>query len=713
MAFAWINSALARGRSDSRKSGWLSTIRGRLYLAFGFAAALTIVGSIIAFYEFMVIGATTDEIVSRSLPTTTISLRLAEGASSLVSSGPRLIAAATDKSRAEIMKNIEQQEKSLEDGTAQLKTLGIANADSIDVSRKSLSERLHVLDRAVANRITVSNERSYLASSVRAAHESLLIGLAPAIDDANFDLMMNAKQDGASVLEDKLDNLRRLLQAESETNLLAGLLTEASLVREPSRLEPLRDLIASAERKISKSLGAIPDAALRDKLTALYKQLASIGADDGIVAARAYELSQQQEAQVLFNAAQAEAAKLKTVVDGLVEQQSRVAQNTSGHASRQIHSAQFLLTLLSIAAVIGAALVAWLYVGRSVARRLGFLSKAMRRIADGDLNVDIDDTRSDEIAEMGRTLLFFRQATADAASARRKETEQTRMLESRRKQVETATQEFEKAVSNIVHTLDRAASAMDSSAREMAHSATRNQEQALATAAASEQATANVGIVATAAEEIATSIEHIAARVANSAHVAGQASDDAKAITDAVESLSASVDEIGEVSDLISSIAAQTNLLALNATIEAARAGEAGRGFAVVAQEVKGLATQTAKATEEITRHIVSIEQTTGRSVQAIKKITTTIKQLSDVANDVSVAMRQQDSVTQEIARNAGAAAKGTRDVSENISEVSNSAVKTGEVASTVLTAAGELADQSRLLRREVERYLQQLRVAS
>ena len=131
--------------------------------------------------------------------------------------------------------------------------------------------------------------------------------------------------------------------------------------------------------------------------------------------------------------------------------------------------------------------------------------------------------------------------------------------------------------------------------------------------------------MATAAEEIAQSIEHIATRVANSATIASQATDEAKAITDAVESLSASVDEIGEVSDLISSIAAQTNLLALNATIEAARAGEAGRGFAVVAQEVKGLATQTGKATEEITRHIVSIEQTTARSVQAIKKIAATI----------------------------------------------------------------------------------------
>ena len=700
-------------QSAKLSAGWLSTIRGRLYLAFGFAAALTIIGSAIAFYEFTVIGLTTKEIVSRSLPTTAVSLRLAEQASSLVSSGPRLMAAGTEKSRGEIMDNIGQQEKNLDNGVAHLKTLGIAKAGDIEVTSKALGERLHTLDTAVSNRIVMSNERSYLASSVRAAHEALLIGLAPAIDDANFDLMMNAKQEGAAAVETRLENLRRLLETESESNLLAGLLTEASLANDPNRLEPLRDLINSAQRKIVKNLNAITDRTHQAKLIALYKQLGAIGADDGVIAARAYELNQQREALSAFNAAQAEAAKFKQAVDELVEEQGRIAQEISNYASGQIRSGQFILTALSIAAVIGAALVAWLYVGRSVARRLGFLSDAMRRIADGDLTVDVQDNRGDEIADMGRALLFFRQATADAAAARRKESEQTRTLESRRQLVENATQEFEQAVSNIVKTLDRAAAAMDTSARDMANSATRNQEQALATAAASEQATANVGIVATAAEEIAQSIEHIAARVANSATIAGQATSEARAITDAVVSLSASVDEIGEVSDLISSIAAQTNLLALNATIEAARAGEAGRGFAVVAQEVKGLATQTGKATGEITRHIVSIEQTTERSVQAIKKIAATIEQLSEVANDVAVAMRQQDTVTQEIARNAGAAAKGTRDVSEHITEVSNSAVKTGQVASTVLTASAELADQSHLLRKEVERYLAQLRVAS
>ena len=693
--------------------GWFSTIRARLYSAFGFAAMLTMVGSLTALYEFTTIGKTTNEILSRSFPATVVSLRLAEEASSLVSSAPRLMNAPDDKTRIEITNGIYRQAQGLEEGIARLRTLGIATADEIDLTRNGLVQRLGSLNQAVTDRIVVSNERSKLASSIRTAHEALLDGLAPAIDDANFDLMIKSKKSGMdATLSVTLESLRRLLEAQSEINLLAGLLTEASLVNDANRLEPLRDLIGAANRKIETNLSQIGDPAQKKKLTDLYAQLRALGGNDGIVTLRSYELNRQRDAQLAFAAVQSEAVSLKQTVDSLVDQQGENAQKNSLHAADQIRAGQILLVVLAFAAIIGAALIAWLYVGRSIARRLGLLSDAMRRIADGDLSVQILDNRRDEIADMARALQFFRQATADATSGRQKEIEQARTSESRRQLVEAATQSFEQAVSNVVQTLDRAAKAMDGSARDMADSANRNQQQALSTAAASEQATANVEIVATAAEEIAQSIEHIAARVAASATVARQATGEAQAITGAVESLSASVEEIGEVSNLIRSIAAQTNLLALNATIEAARAGDAGRGFAVVAQEVKGLAAQTGKATEEITRQILSIEETTSRSVQTMKAIAATITQLDDLANDVAVAVRQQDSVAQEIARNASAAAKGTRDVSANVSEVSSSAVRTGQVAKIVLTAAGELGEQSLLLRQEVERYLAQVRVA-
>jgi methyl-accepting chemotaxis protein len=254
---------------------------------------------------------------------------------------------------------------------------------------------------------------------------------------------------------------------------------------------------------------------------------------------------------------------------------------------------------------------------------------------------------------------------------------------------------------------------MRSTARGLFGSSEQTSQRAESAVQAFHEASANVETAAVAADELSSSISEISRQLTHTSNVVGLATTEARSTDGEIGGLAEGAQKIGDVVKLIRSIAGQTNLLALNATIEAARAGEAGRGFAVVAQEVKGLATQTGKATEEITRHIVSIEQTTNRSVQAIKKIAATIEQLSEVANDVAVAMRQQDSVTQEIARNAGAAAKGTRDVSENITDVSNNAVRTGQVASTVLTAAAELGDQSHLLRKEVERYLAQLRIAS
>ncbi len=689
------------------------TIRARLYCAFGFAAVLTFVGSVTAVYEFTTIGAATNNILSYSYPATVVSLRLAEEASSLVSLAPRLMTAADDKTRTEVTDKISHQAKYLQEGTERLKELGIAKANDIDVAREALMQRLATLNQIVKDRIVISNKRHNLSSSIQPAHEALTAVLVPAIDDANFDLMTRNKLTGTeTALNSEIEYLRRLFETQSGSNLLAGLLTEASLVDETNRLEPLRDLIGSAMRKIEENVGEIHGVALQRSLKVLSKKLSDLGSDNGIVSLRAVELARQGDAQGAFAAAQSEAANLKQAVDALVEQQSEIAKVNSRRVADQISSGEILLSVLAITAIIAAILIAWLYVGRNVVRRLVSLSEAMRRVAGGDFEVKIENRRGDEIGDMASALRVFRQTTLDATTAHQKEIEQARALETRRQTIEAATQSFELSVSKIVQTLDRAAAAMDISGRDMAASANRNQGQALATAAASEETMANVETVAGSAEELAHSIEHITARVADFAAMARQATSEAQAITGTVESLSESIEEIEGIANLIRNIAGQTNLLALNATIEAARAGEAGRGFAVVAQEVKGLAAKTGKATEEITRRILTIEEATSRSVSTMKAIAATILQLDGLANDVAAAVRQQGTVTQEIARNASAAAKGARDVSANIAEVSSTAVKTGEVAGTVFTAAAELANESLQLREEVERYLAQVRVA-
>lgn len=693
----------------------LSTIRARLYSAFGLAAAMTVMCSLIALFEFTNIGETTNELVSKSIPTTVYSLRLAEETNGLVATIPRLMTAENETDRLVVAKEIGDSAGHLKTRIERLRTLdaGVKSTE-IATAQVAMLERLGALDRAVTDRLAVSGLRQTMARSIRKAHEELLEGITPAIDDANFDLMTKTQGGGnKATLNEATESLRRLLEVQAEANLLAGLLTEASMVTEFERLQPLRELIDAARRKIVANLEKIADLDLQKKLLGLFDRLAAVANQNGIINLRSRELRRQEEAQHAFTATQLEATRLKRIVDELVDQQGEHAQVVSARAAAEIGAGQIVLIALSTLTLVAAVLIAWLYVGRNIVQRLGLLSEAMRRIAIGDLTTPIMASGRDEIADMARTLLVFRKATADVAVAQRSDAERAQASEARRQQLETSTQNFEHAVSDIVGALDHASKTMDASARAMTAAARRNQTEAVTTAASAEETTTNVGSVASGAEEIAQSVNLIAAQVSESASIARQAAGEAQMMTTAVKGLATSVEEIGNVSGLIGSIAAQTNLLALNATIEAARAGAAGRGFAIVAQEVKSLAVQTKKATEDITRQILSITETSSHAIDVMKTISDTITRLDEIAGVVAAAVEQQGSVTQEIAQAASAAAEGTRDVSASISQVSRGASEMDQVAGTVLAAASDLSVRSDMLKGEVESFLTQVRVAS
>jgi methyl-accepting chemotaxis protein len=692
---------------------WLSTIRSRLYLAFGLTAGMTVVGSLFALLASTSISATLSEIASRSMPATVESFRLSEDTGRLIATAPRLMSVADENHRAEIAAEIAAQSHSLEARIARLRALDASENDEIAVARAAMAERLDTLNDAVADRIRISEQRRALAVAVRKAHENLLEALTPAIDDANFDLMTKSQAiESKAELNQSIDALRRLLEVQADTNLLAGLLIESSMVTDIASLPPMRDLIAAAGRNIDTNLKALPDAEQRGKLATLYDKLAALGGEFGIMTQRANELKREAEAQDVYTAALTQATRLRSAVESLIQRQGVFAQTLSARAISQIKIGRIILVVLSVAALAIAGLIAWFYVGRSIVGRLTLLSGAMRRIAEGEANVPVAVGGHDEIAGMAQALLVFRQAITDVTTARQSEGDRARQSELRRQQLEAATRDFERAVNDIVQALDSASSTMDQCAQIMAETAKHNQTQANATASASEDATANVSNVAMAADEIAQSVEQISNQARSSADIARQASGEAKAIIGTVERLAATVGQINSVSNLIRDVAAQTNLLALNATIEAARAGTAGRGFAVVAQEVKSLAAQTEKATGDITQQIASIQGTTSSMVQAMKAIAGTIVQLDENATDISVAVQQQDAVSKEIARNANAAAGRTRDVSASVAQVSDAAAKTGEVAEAVLNAGSELAAKSGRLRAEVERFLAQVRVA-
>jgi methyl-accepting chemotaxis protein len=304
---------------------------------------------------------------------------------------------------------------------------------------------------------------------------------------------------------------------------------------------------------------------------------------------------------------------------------------------------------------------------------------------------------------------------ATAAEARgnteRGEVEQRARLERDTAMRRLAT-EFESKIGHIVEAVAVAAREMQGMSSSMSNSSGEAARQTAAAAAASTQASLNVGTVASAAEELTASIGEIAHQAIRSAKVTGKAADEARRTNTVVEGLASGTHKIGEVLTLIQNIASQTNLLALNATIEAARAGEQGRGFAVVASEVKALANQTAKATEEISTQIQNIQTATGEAVHAIQAIGGTIAEINEISNAIAAAVEQQGAATREISGNVQQAANGTRDVNENIVGVAQASDELGASASKLLDAATGLSSQSERLKFEVDSFLGSVRAA-
>jgi methyl-accepting chemotaxis protein len=360
--------------------------------------------------------------------------------------------------------------------------------------------------------------------------------------------------------------------------------------------------------------------------------------------------------------------------------------------------------------LIGSAAFAAINIGRPIGR----IGQVLLEIADGNQAIEIPYTsRADEVGANARAANTFKenllrieqmeaeQKAADARSAAERKREMQRLAD-----------EFQTAVGGIVGTVSASAEKLEGAAASLTHTAETTQELSSGVAVASEQASANVQSVATATEELTSSVDEIGRQVEDSNKIANEAVKQAQATDGRIAELSRSAARIGDVVKLITAIAEQTNLLALNATIEAARAGDSGRGFAVVAQEVKALAAQTAKATEEIGTQIASMQAATQDSVAAIKEIGETIGRISHISTNVAAAVEEQGAATQEIARSVQQAAQGTAQVASNITSVSRGADETGSASAEVLAAAHSLAEQSGHLRAEVDTFLATVRAA-
>ncbi|CUW38733.1 Methyl-accepting chemotaxis protein(Methyl-accepting chemotaxis protein (MCP) signalling domain,303-557) [Magnetospirillum sp. XM-1] len=397
---------------------------------------------------------------------------------------------------------------------------------------------------------------------------------------------------------------------------------------------------------------------------------------------------------------------------GMIDNQKQMLDQDAKEVSGLV-SMMITVAVVSLIAGLAAAMITAQRTAASIVPPLVAMTGAMDNLSKGDTSVVIPAaSRADEVGEMAAAMEVFRANLIRQRELEEKQRQADEAARQRGLRIERLTSQFDAAASAMVQQVAAAAGQLQATAGAMSATAAQTSHQATSVAAASEEASVNVQTVAAAAEELSGSINEIGRQVAHSSSISQDAVGEASKAGEVVGQLADTAQKIGEVINLITDIASQTNLLALNATIEAARAGEAGKGFAVVAGEVKNLANQTARATDEIGLQIAAIQDQTHRVVDTIGAIVKVIEEIGQISGDVAAAVEEQSAATQEIARNVEQAAAGTAEVSGNVVQVQDAADQTGVSSREVLEASRTLAEQSSNLRSTIETFLKEVRAA-
>lgn len=707
-------------------------LRGRLMLAIVPIALLAVCAAAMAVFSFRITEQQQKIVANDAIPALISGQELYSRSDAVISMARAVASARNEDQVAAATANLDETENVMNDQIATLAMHGVDGTILNEFSSQTgeMIVNIRLLQDTMRSLFNTRNAHNVMLGDVVTSTNAVELIARELSTNANMQLTNNAgelyglvgdpeKSDKAFEMLDKLLD-EDALTSQNMAELRAVALKIPDLARMTATAANQEDLdrikfwSGPVLTQMESSIAEIPLDTPREKAQAAFTAISNgLNPNNGnnLFSLRQKEIEDEKSLDELLAKTTATSQAIGSTADRLLSDMRAKIDDANRDVSTTISAAEKAMIGVAVAAIVISGLIIWLYVQRNLLARLIGLSSAMGRLTNGDLETPVSDRGSDEIADMAAAVETFRENARDAEKLREEnKAAERRAEEQRREALLEMANGFESSVNGLVTELLSQVGDMRDAADNMAQNAGDNVHRAIEVSEASQNASQNVSSVTSATEELSASIAEIERQVSKAEEVSRSAVSEARKSDETVRQMSETADRIGEVIELITTIADQTNLLALNATIEAARAGDAGKGFAVVANEVKNLASQTQRATEDIGKQINEMRAVSTEAVEMISTIAQTIGEIDTISSSIAAAMRQQGAATAEIASGSEEAANGVRHVSENMLNVSRAAEAVQDLSGSTRNTAEELLQKAHRLQDEANNFVARVR---